>query len=52
MDLDSKLLLGVELFDRRGTDPTTEFLEHLTENHDLSKTEFLVDGYGYLTALF
>jgi transposase-like protein len=52
IDLDSKLLLGVDLFDRRGTDPATEFLEQLAEKHDLSNTEFLVDGYGYLTALF
>jgi transposase-like protein len=52
IDLDSKLLLGVDLFDRRGTDPATEFLGQLAEKHDLSNTEFLVDGYGYLTALF
>ena len=52
IDLDSKLLLGVDLFERRGTDPATEFLRQLTEKHDLSDTEFLVDGYGYLTALF
>ena len=52
IDLDSKLLLGIDLFDRRGTDPATEFLEQLAEKHDLSNTEFLVDGYGYLTALF
>jgi len=52
IDLDSKLLLGVELFDRRGTDPATEFLQQLTKKHDLSDAEFLVDGYGYLTALF
>src|SRR6056297_1561036 len=31
IDLDSKLLLGVELFDRRGTDPATEFLQQLTK---------------------
>ena len=52
IDLDSKLLLGVDLFERRGTDPATEFLRQLTEKHDLSDTEFLVDGYGYPTALF
>jgi transposase-like protein len=52
IDLDSKLLLGVDLFERRGTDPATEFLQELAEKHDLSNTEFLVDGYGYLTALF
>ncbi|MGQ4557325.1 IS6 family transposase [Halobellus sp. GM3] len=52
IDLDSKLLLGVDLFERRGTDPATEFLRKLAEKHDLSDTEFFVDGYGYLTALF
>jgi transposase-like protein len=52
IDLDSKVLLGVDLFERRGTDPATEFLRQLSEKHDLSATEFLVDGYGYLTALF
>jgi transposase-like protein len=51
IDFDSKVLLGVDLFERRGTDPATEFLRQLTEKHDLSATEFLVDGYGYLTAL-
>jgi transposase-like protein len=52
IDLDSKVLLGLDLFERRGTDPATEFLRQLSEKHDLSATEFLVDGYGYLTALF
>ena len=51
-DLDSKLLLGVDLFERRGTDPATEFFQQLAGEHDLSDAEFLVDGYGYLTALF
>jgi putative transposase len=32
-------------------DPATEFLQQLTEKHDFSNTEFLVDDYGYLTAL-
>lgn len=27
------------------------FLSELKDRHDLSETEFLVDGYGYLTAL-
>jgi transposase-like protein len=44
-------LLGVDLFERRGTDPVTEFLRQLTEKHDPLDTKFLVDGYGYLTAL-
>jgi transposase-like protein len=46
------VLLGVDLFERRGTDPATEFLRQLTEKHELSDTKFLVDCYGYLTALF
>jgi transposase-like protein len=52
IDLDSKLLLGVDLFERRGTDPAAEFLGRFAEKHDLSDTAFLVNGYGYLTALF
>ncbi|QRV17817.1 IS6 family transposase (plasmid) [Haloterrigena salifodinae] len=51
IDLDTKLILDVELFGRRGTDPAAAFLHGLTEKHDLSDAEFLVDGYGYLTAL-
>ncbi|RKD85215.1 integrase core domain-containing protein, partial [Halopiger aswanensis] len=34
-----------------GTDPAAVFLHRLTEKHDLSEAVFLVDGYGYLTAL-
>jgi putative transposase len=49
--LDSKLILDVAVFGRRGTDPAAAFLHRLTEKHDLSDTVFLVDGYGYLTAL-
>jgi transposase-like protein len=52
VDIDPKLLLGVDLFERRGTDPATEFLRQLTEKHELSNAEPLVDGYSYLTALF
>jgi transposase-like protein len=52
IDLDSRVLLGVDLFERRGTDLATEFLRQLTGKHDFPATEFLVDGYGYLTALF
>jgi len=52
IDPDSKLLLGVDFFDRRSTDPATEFLQQLTEKYDLSDNEFLVGGYGYLVALF
>lgn len=51
IDTETKLLLGAELFERRGTDAATEFLRSLTRTHDLADTVFLVDGYGYLTAL-
>ncbi|WP_222912843.1 IS6 family transposase [Natrinema sp. SYSU A 869] len=51
IDLDSRLILDVAVFGRRGTDPAAAFLHKLTEKHDLSNTVFLVDGYGYLTAL-
>ncbi|PGF14455.1 IS6 family transposase [Natrinema sp. CBA1119] len=50
IDLDTKLILDVALFGRRGTDPAAAFLHGLTEKHDLSDAEFLVDGYGYLTS--
>jgi len=51
IDLDSKLILNAAVFDRRGTDPAAVFLQELDEKHDLSTAVFLVDGYGYLTAL-
>jgi len=51
IDTETKLLLDVALFGRRGTDPAAAFLHQLTEKHDLSDATFLVDGYGYLTAL-
>lgn len=38
------------MFGWRGSDPAA-FLHGLTEKLDLSETEFLVDGNGYLTAL-
>ena len=37
---------------RRGTDPAAAFLHRLTEKHDVSEAEFLVNAAGYLTALF
>ena len=49
--IDSKLLLGIEVFSRHGTGPVSAFLHRLTTNHDVSDTEFLVDAGGYLTAL-
>jgi len=51
IDTDSKLLLEVDVFSRRGTDPAAAFLHRLTEKHDISDAEFLVDAGGYLTAL-
>jgi len=52
IDTDSKLLLDIDVYSRRGTDPAAAFLHRLTEKHDVADTEFLVDGGGYLTALF
>jgi transposase-like protein len=49
IDIDSRLILDVAVFGRRGTDPAAAFLHRLTQKHDLSETVFLVDGYGYLT---
>jgi putative transposase len=51
IDVEMKLLLGVRLSQRRGTDPAATFLGQLAEKHDLSDATFLVDGMGYLTAL-
>jgi len=51
INLDSRLILNVAVLEQRGTDPVAAFLHKLTEKHDLSGTVFLVDGYGYLTAL-
>jgi len=51
IDLDTKLILGVDLFGRHGTDPAAAFLHGLSEKHDLSEAVFLVDGFGYQTAL-
>ena len=50
IDTDSKLLLEIDVFNRRGTDPAAAFLHHLTEKYDLADREFLVDAGGYLTA--
>ncbi|GGN94886.1 hypothetical protein GCM10009030_21680 [Haloarcula pellucida] len=51
VDTDSKLLLEIDVFSRRGTDPVAALLHRLTEKHDVDETEFLVDAGGYLTAL-
>ena len=44
--------MEVDIYSRRGTDPAAAFLHRLTEKHDVSETEFLVDAGGHLTALF
>lgn len=41
---ESKLLLEIGVYSRCGTDPAVVFLYRLTENHDVSDTEFLVDA--------
>ncbi|WP_226043224.1 IS6 family transposase [Natrinema sp. DC36] len=51
IDIETKLILDVALFGRHGTDPAAAFLHRLTEKHDLSDAEFLVDQFGYRTAL-
>lgn len=51
LTLKQTLLLEIELFSRRETDLAVVFLHRLTENHDLSETEFLVDAYDYLNTL-
>jgi putative transposase len=51
IDIESRLLLEIDVFGRRGTDPAAAFLHRLTEKHDVGDTEFLVDAAGYLTAL-
>lgn len=51
IDTEIKLLLEVDVFGHRGTDPAAAFLHRLTEKHDVADAEFLVDAAGYLTAL-
>jgi len=51
IDTESKLLLEVDVFSRRGTDPAAAFLHRLTQKHDVAEKVFLVDAGGYLTAL-
>ncbi|WP_226042872.1 IS6 family transposase [Natrinema sp. DC36] len=51
IDLDSRLILDIAIFGRRGTDRSAAFLPRLIKKHDLSETVFLVDGYGHLTAI-
>ncbi|MFB6253850.1 MAG: IS6 family transposase, partial [Halobacteriaceae archaeon] len=51
IDTESRVLLAVDIYSRRGTDPAAAFLHRLTEKHDVDDAAFLVDGMGYLTAL-
>ncbi|GGL52447.1 IS6 family transposase [Halocalculus aciditolerans] len=51
IDIETKLILDVELFGRHGTDPAAAFLHGLRGKHDLSDTVFLTDRFGYQTAL-
>jgi len=52
IDTSSNLLLDIDVYSRRGTEHAAAFLHRLTEKHDVADAEFLVDGGGYLTALF
>jgi len=52
IDTESKLLLEIDVYSRRGIGPAAAFLHRLTQKYDVSETEFLVDADGYLTALF
>ncbi len=45
-----KLIIDIEFFGRRGTDPAAAFLQRLTEKQHLECEMFLIDGCGYLTA--
>lgn len=51
IDTETKLILDVALFGRHGTDPAAAFLHRLREKYDLSEAGFLVDQFGYRTAL-
>ncbi len=46
IDIESKLFLEIDVYNRRGTDPAAAFLHRLTEKHDVADTEFLVDDMG------
>jgi transposase-like protein len=51
IDVETKLLLDIAVFSRHGTDPAAAFLHGLTEKHAVENAVFLVDGFGYSTAL-
>ncbi|UPV76718.1 IS6 family transposase (plasmid) [Halorussus limi] len=52
IELETKVLLDVAVFGRRGTDPAAAFLHGLIQKHECSETVFLVDDAVYLTAPF
>lgn len=47
-----KLLLEIEVYSRRKIGPAATFLHRVTEKHDVSNAEFLVEAGEYLTAFF
>jgi putative transposase len=51
IDLDTTVILDAQLFCCHGTNPAAAFLHGLREKHDLSEAVFLVDQFGYRTAL-
>jgi transposase-like protein len=51
LDIDSETATRCASPALAGTRPASAFLSELKAYHDLSETEFLVDGMGYLTAL-
>jgi putative transposase len=51
IEIKAKLILDVALFGRHGTDPAATFLHRLCEKHDLLDAVFIVDQFGYRTAL-
>ncbi len=51
IDIDTKLILDVQLFGRHGTDPAAAFLLGRREKHDLSDATFLVNQFGDRTGL-
>jgi putative transposase len=46
-----ELILGAQLFGRYGADSAAAFLHELYEKHDLSGAVFLINLFGYRTAL-
>lgn len=51
IDIETKLILGIQLFGRHGTDSAAASLVELREKHDPPDGSFLVDQFGHRTAL-